>query len=111
MLAIASMFLPESLIPVAESVLDVDMLANPKYAGWSPGSTSLEGYAREISFWRREKQGAKPNHKTWLRASLNPAVQKADILSYWEEVRDGFSEDWTDEKIYKRVRDLVGPSE
>ena len=88
------------------------MIADPEYAGWSPGSTSLAGYAREITYWRREKQGGQPLARTWLRASLGPSISKDFLVMRWEELLlHGLGEGWTEKQGYERVRELIGQSE
>lgn len=106
------MLVTDLLIPVAGSLLEIDVIADPKYAGWSPGSTSLAGYAREISFWRREARGVEPTKQTWMRASPSPGHSKTFLLSRWEEiVMHGFGTDWTEKESYEQVRELIGLSE
>jgi hypothetical protein len=105
------MHVPASVIPVAGSLLEVDVMADPQYAGWSPGSTSLAGYARETTFWRRLERGAQPHSRTWLRVSPGPSHSTESLIALWEDVRDGFGENWTEMESYNQVRALIGPSE
>lgn len=105
------MFIHDSLLPVADSHLEIDVIADPKHAGWSPGSTSLAGYAREITFWRRDKYNVDPYKKSWSRVGFQGPVSKDFILSCWEEMKDGFKEDWTEKDSHDLIRELIGPSE
>ena len=105
------MHVPTSIMPVAGSILEVDVMADPQYAGWSPGSTSLAGYAREMTFWRRVKRGAQPPGRTWLRVSPGPSHSVELLIARWEETRDGFGESWGEMESYQQVRALIGPSE
>jgi hypothetical protein len=107
----ALMHVPESVIPVAGSLLEVDVMADSQYAGWSPGSTSLAGYAREATFWRRVEHGALPHTRTWLRISPGPSHSTESLIARWEDTRDGFGEGWTGMESYQQVRALIGPSE
>lgn len=107
----ASILIPDRVIPVADSLLEIDVIADPRYAGWSPGSTSLAGYARELTFWRREERGVEPTSQTWMRSSPSPGHSKAFLLSRWEEIVDGSGKDWTEKKSYEQIRELIGPSE
>jgi hypothetical protein len=107
----ALMHVPASVIPVAGSLLEVDMMADSQYAGWSPGSTSLAGYARETTFWRRLQRGAQPHSRTWLRVSPGPRHSTESLIARWEDTRDGFGESWTEMESYQQVRALIGPSE
>ena len=105
------MHVPASIIPVAGSLLEVDVMADSQYAGWSPGSTSLTGYAREMTFWRRVERRAQPQSRTWLRVSPGPSHLTESLIARWEDIRDGFGESWTEMESYQQVRELIGPSE
>jgi len=97
---------------VAGGVLEVDVEADPKYAGWSPGSTSLLGFAREVTFWRLLGKKAERSDKEWRRATNPPALSSEFVSKRWKAiVKDGLGKDWTERKGYDDVRALVGPSE
>jgi hypothetical protein len=56
-------YISDLVANVAENLLEVDIAADRKYAGWSPGSVSLTGFARETTFWRKApklEKGVKP---------------------------------------------------
>ncbi|KAK4248289.1 small s protein-like protein [Corynascus novoguineensis] len=113
--AFATRFISEPILKVAESLLEVDVAADPKYAGWAPGSTSLTGFAREITYWsicRLAKCGGLPSIKVWWRVTDRPTINGNLILERWKSlVREGLGKDWTERKGHDEVRDLCGPSE
>lgn len=110
----AAAVIPDSLLDVAGELLERDVRSDPKYVGWSPGSTSLSGFAREINFWRGVAREASGGVMTELQWKSVPMGQPSHSISYvrerWKEVLDGLGDDWTEREGYKRVRELVGPS-
>ncbi|GKT57156.1 TPR domain containing protein [Colletotrichum tofieldiae] len=109
--AFALRSLSEAIIPVADSLLRIDAEADPMYAGWSPGSTSLTGFSRELNFWRRvdDLADAEPS---WTRTSNIISLHSDFILERWKAiVKDGLGNDWTEKKGYDAVRELLGPSD
>ncbi|TQN72551.1 Heterokaryon incompatibility protein S, partial [Colletotrichum shisoi] len=111
--AFALRFLPTSIIPVADSVFEIDVEADPGYAGWSPGSASLTGFSRELNFWRKvEDSTERPSEPSWQRTSDTIPLKSDFILERWKAVvNDGLGSDWTEQKGYNSVREICGPSD
>lgn len=107
------MFIPDSVLKVADCVLEFDVAADPKYAGWAPGTTSLDGFAREITFWQLiGKEKEEQPRKIWRRGTGGPAHTWEYVFNRWKSiVKDGLGEDWTERKGHDQVRQLLGPSE
>ncbi|KAK4141492.1 prion-inhibition and propagation-domain-containing protein [Dichotomopilus funicola] len=105
-------FIPDSILGVAKNVLEVDVAADPRYAGWSPGSTSLTGFAREMTFWRQAVKEVEQSQKGWLRATNTPALTSNFALQRWNStMKNGLGEDWTEKKGHDQLRELLGPSD
>lgn len=105
-------YIPDIISGVAESVLEVDVVSDRKYAGWSPGSVSLAGFAREATFWKRARElEKKANPPSWYRVTSKRLF--TDFLDKrWRQlVQDGLGDDFTDSKGYEQVRELLGPSQ
>jgi hypothetical protein len=97
---------------VAKNILEVDVEADAKYAGWSPGSTSLTGWAAELSFWREMGKQPERFQRNWRRVSGKPSLSSDFVHKRWKAItRDGLGEDWTEKRGFEQVRQLVGPSE
>ncbi|KAJ0161137.1 hypothetical protein CTA2_6706, partial [Colletotrichum tanaceti] len=111
--AFALRFLPASIVPVADSVFEIDVEADSGYAGWSPGSTSLTGFSREINYWRKvEDSTERPPEPSWQRTSDTIPLKSDFILKRWKAVeKDGLGSDWTEQKGYNSVREMCGPSD
>ncbi|KAH7270926.1 prion-inhibition and propagation-domain-containing protein [Fusarium solani] len=110
--AFALRFIPDSILDVAKNILEVDVEADAKYAGWSPGSTSLTGWAAELSFWREMGKQPERFQRNWRRVSGKPSLSSDFVHKRWKAItRDGLGEDWTEKRGFEQVRQLVGPSE
>ncbi|KAK6226119.1 TPR domain containing protein [Colletotrichum tabaci] len=111
--AFALRFLPASIIPVADSVFEIDVEADSGYAGWSPGSASLTGFSRELNFWRKvEDSTERPPEPSWQRTSDTIPLKSDFILKRWKAVvNNGLGSDWTEQKGYNSVREICGPSD
>jgi hypothetical protein len=104
--------MPPSLLSLATNILEVDVEADPRYAGWSPGSTSVSGFAREITFWRQMDHDTKTIQPRWRRFSNTPSLTSTFVFDRWKALmKDGLGKDWTARKGYDQVRDLLGPSD
>ncbi|KAK2018744.1 hypothetical protein LZ32DRAFT_653516 [Colletotrichum eremochloae] len=110
--AFALRSLPGPVIPVADGLLRMDVEADPMYAGWSPGSTSLTGFSRELNFWRKVDALEKTTEPSWTRTSNIVPLSSDLILKRWVAiVKDGLGNSWTEKKGYDSVRELLGPSD
>ncbi|KAJ5369216.1 uncharacterized protein N7496_008976 [Penicillium cataractarum] len=101
----------DAMFGVAESFLEVDVVSDRKYAGWSPGSVSLIGFAREATFWKRAGElEKKPNPPSWYRVNSKPLSQDFLDKRWRQLVKEGLGDDFTDKKGYEQVLELLGPS-
>lgn len=105
-------YVSEPLLSVAENLLEVDVVGDRKYAGWSPGSVSLTGFARDATFWKRapelEKRAKPPS---WQRVT-SKQLHSDFIDKRWKKlVEEGLGDDFTGRVGYEQVRELIGPSE
>ncbi|KAL2865213.1 prion-inhibition and propagation-domain-containing protein [Aspergillus lucknowensis] len=109
--AFALQFTPESVSAIAEPFLELEINTDAKYTGWSPGSTSLAGFAREITLWKKIAKPASSDKPppTWHAAQSKSLTSDA-IDSQWNQIREGLGEDFTDRKGFDTVRELIGPS-
>ena len=99
----------DSIPNVTDNLLATNVEADPKYAGWSPGSTSLVGFAREVSFWRNvDSIRSEP---TWERTRRSPNVRFKTLVGWWNDVAIGDWGNWPEKERYERVRNILGPSE
>lgn len=96
---------------IADDLLEADVAGDKKYAGWSPGSTSLTGLAREISLWQTAHSIRKKDELRWSRTKTKPLLSQFVDQRWREIVRDGLGEDFTDKKGYESLRELIGPTE
>lgn len=103
-------FAPEAILSIADDLLDADVEADKKYAGWSPGSTSLIGFGREISLWERFLKDEKKVQKKWGGIPLKQLTSEFVNQRWREIVKHGLGDDFTDEKGHERVRELIGNS-
>lgn len=90
----------------------MDVVGDRKYAGWSPGSVSLIGFARDATFWKRtpelEKRAKPPS---WQRVT-SKQLHSDFIDKRWKKlVEEGLGDDFTGRVGYEQVRELIGPSE
>ncbi|SPN96524.1 uncharacterized protein DNG_00050 [Cephalotrichum gorgonifer] len=105
-------FLPETISPFARSLLEVDIEADAKYAGWSPGSTSLSGFCQDLTLWRNLHNLGPKAEPTWERTGDVVALSTAFVLERWNAIaKNGLGEDWTEQKGYDAVRQTCGPSD
>ncbi|KAF7172147.1 hypothetical protein CNMCM5623_004401 [Aspergillus felis] len=104
-------FFPEAVLSIADDLLEADVAGDKKYAGWSPGSTSLTGFAREISLWQIAHSIRKKDELKWSRTKTKPLLSQFVDQRWREIVKDGLGEDFTDKKGYERLRELIGPAE
>lgn len=106
------MHIPASILPVARGLVEIDVEADPNYAGWSSGSTSLAGFAREATFWREFHTETERTERHWVRAADRPSIKAEFLKKRWAELaKNGLGKDWTEKKGYHQVRELTGPSE
>lgn len=91
----------------------VDVMADPKYSGWSPGSVSLTGFSRELSYWNylgNEAGVAVPSWPETIKSQIS--MNTSSILKRWSNLMsEGLGKDWTEQKGYDSVRELIGPSQ
>lgn len=96
---------------IAGKFLETDVEADKKYAGWSPGSTSLTGFGREVSFWKSASKSDNKIEPRWSRTK-SKVLSSQFVDQRWREiVKDGLGEDFTDKKGYDKLRELIGPCE
>ncbi|KFY47226.1 hypothetical protein V494_00090 [Pseudogymnoascus sp. VKM F-4513 (FW-928)] len=104
-------FVSSAISSIADKLFEIDPSADRKYAGWSPGSTSLTGFARETTYWKAEAEPDKKEYPSWHRAR-SIGLPQSFIYTRWKEsVEEGLGEGFTDRKGYDRVLELIGPSE
>ncbi|KAF4201959.1 hypothetical protein CNMCM8927_000873 [Aspergillus lentulus] len=96
---------------VAENLLGVDIAAGRKYAGWSPRSVSLTGFAREATFWRKapelEKRVKPP---IWQRVT-SKQIRSDFINKRWKKLVEEGLDDFTGQKGYEQVYTWLDPEE
>ncbi|KAL2850536.1 hypothetical protein BJX68DRAFT_266739 [Aspergillus pseudodeflectus] len=111
--AFASQFVPESISRIAEPLLEFEIDSDSKYAGWSPGSTSVAGYGRDVTFWLKHcSVNADSNEDpryAWLRSQTKPLLGSF-IDQAWGKLLNGL-EEFTERKGFDAVRELIGPSD
>ncbi|OKO98068.1 hypothetical protein PENSUB_9648 [Penicillium subrubescens] len=105
-------YVSESISGFAESLLEAEVVGDRKYAGWSPGSVSLTGFARDSSFWKRaselEKRAKPPS---WHRVT-SKQLHSDFIDKRWKKlVEEGLGPEFKEKEGYEQVRELIGPSE
>jgi hypothetical protein len=90
----------------------VDVIGDRKHAGWSPGSVSFNGFARETTFWKRAPELQKrANPPSWQRVT-SKQISSDFLDKRWKQVvQEGLGDDFTEKKGYEQVRELIGPSE
>ena len=97
---------------VAGRLLEIDVETDPRNTGWSPGSTSLAGFARELTFWRTSDVLAARKEPTWARGAAGPPLTLQFVAKRWSAIRkDGLGSDWTEKKGYDQLRELIGPAQ
>jgi hypothetical protein len=98
---------------VASRLLETDVELDRRYAGWSPGSTSLSGFAAELTFWRKvetEPPGDKLE-RNWVRASNTPSLQGELLVDLWRKRLNGLGKDWNEGEGRNDLKTLIGESE
>ncbi|KAJ5151340.1 uncharacterized protein N7482_010592 [Penicillium canariense] len=104
-------YIPDNISRVADKLLEVSVDADRKYAGWSPGSTSLTGFAREATFWNRASELENRVDPSWKRTK-SKQLYTSFIHQRWKKiVAEGLGDDFTDRKGYDQLEELLGPSE
>lgn len=105
-------YVSDSLIGVSSNLLEMEVVGDREYAGWSPGSVSLTGFAREATFWKRLPELEKrENPPSWQRVT-SKQLHTDFIDKRWKTlVEEGLGDNFTDRKGYEQVRELIGPSE
>ncbi|KAL4994247.1 prion-inhibition and propagation-domain-containing protein [Aspergillus recurvatus] len=83
-----------------------------QYAGWSPGSTSLTGFAREMTLWKGLAESGSSDEplRTWRRTG-SITLHSDFIDKKWSEILNGLGEDFTNKKGFDKVRELIGQSD
>ena len=105
--------IPDPVLPVAEKVLEFEFEGTLDYAGSIPGTTSLMGFAQELSYWKLSFSGENlDGEPIWRRSLPKPPQTAKTILKRWTSlVKHGLGENWTEQKGYDSVRKICGPSE
>ncbi|OBT62208.1 hypothetical protein VE03_08056 [Pseudogymnoascus sp. 23342-1-I1] len=104
-------FVSSAISGIADKLFEVDVSADRKHAGWSPGSTSLFGFARETTYWKAVAETGEKENPGWHRVR-NISVRSDFVAARWKEsVEEGLGEDFTDRKGYDKVVELIGPTE
>lgn len=104
-------FISEPVLGISDNLLELDIGADPKFAGWSPGCTSLTNFARELTFWRKFGTGANVTERTWMRATSPPSLTTDFVVQRGNAMtQSGLGKDWTEKRGYEQVRELVGLS-
>ncbi|KAJ6782091.1 hypothetical protein PWT90_06216 [Aphanocladium album] len=102
--------LPQKLLPISEKLLEMEVEADPTYAGWSPGSTTVSGFGREVTYWKHIRSNAgkeAPVEPAWRTATNRPGLDGKFIIQTFMKRQQGLGEDWTEKKGYDQVTDLV----
>lgn len=88
----------------------MDVAADPSYEGWSPGSTTVSGFGREVTYWKnigsnaRKEPEAEP---TWRTATNRPGLDAKFIVQTFMNRQRGLGHGWTERKGYDQVSELV----
>jgi hypothetical protein len=98
-------------LSIADELLEADVAGDKKYAGWSPGSTSLTGFARELSLWQMAHSIREKDEPRWSRTKTKPLLSQFVDQRWREIVKNGLGEDFTDQKGYERLQEIIGPAE
>lgn len=107
--------LPEKLIGISEKLMEMDVETDPSYAGWSPGSTSVSGFAREATYWKNLRVAAgkeSPIEPTWRTATNRPSLEaKFIIQTFMKRQKEGLGDGWTEKIGYDQISELVSRKE
>ncbi|KAJ3496635.1 hypothetical protein NLG97_g2514 [Lecanicillium saksenae] len=102
--------LPQKLLAISEKLLEMEVEADPAYAGWSPGSTTVSGFGREATYWKQIRSNAgkeAPVEPTWRTATNRPGLDGKFIVQTFMKRQQGLGDDWTEKKGYDQVTELV----
>jgi hypothetical protein len=102
--------LPQKLLGIAEKFLEMEVEADPSYAGWSPGSTTVAGFGREVTYWKYINSNIgneAPPEPTWRTATNRAGLDGKFIVQTFMNRQKGLGDDWTEKKGLDQVSDLV----
>lgn len=88
----------------------MDVEADPSYVGWYPGSVSVSGFGREVTYWKhiRSNTGKEaPAEPVWRTATNRPGLDGKSVLQTFMKRQQGLGDDWTEKKGYDQVSELV----
>ncbi|KAL6232370.1 hypothetical protein BDW75DRAFT_243010 [Aspergillus navahoensis] len=100
--AFASQFVPESISAIADPILELEFDADRKYGGWSPGSTSVTGFTRDVTLWKivaKAESSDKPP-PVWVHTQ-SKSLQSDFIDQRWGGILEGLGDDFTDRRALR----------
>lgn len=88
----------------------MDVEADPSYVGCYPGSVSVSGFGREVTYWKHIRSNAgkeAPAEPVWRTATNRPGLDGKFVLQTFMKRQQGLGDDWTEKKGYDQVSELV----